>query len=320
MRNVQTGHPHAAGRGECAPQEPAPAPTADFAAWFAGARAEVEQALAAHLRDVESAIGTHSRLAAAVQYSVQVGGKRLRPILVLEACRACGGRTDAAWPAALAIELVHTFSLIHDDLPAMDNDDLRRGQPTNHRVFGEALAILAGDWLVTHALRLVATTPAEGRTVAELVRILADGTERMISGQASDIAGEGQPADRARVDFIHVHKTAALIETCGRLGAVAASAPAQSVAALADYGRHLGLAFQITDDLLDVTGRAADVGKRVGKDAVVAKQTYPAVYGVDESRRQAQREVDAALAALAGCGARAERLRELAGFVAARDR
>lgn len=290
-----------------------------FPGWLEERRRLVDAALAAHLTALQSAFGPHSRLGEAVLYSVRVGGKRLRPILVLESCEVCGGTVQAALPAALAMELVHTFSLIHDDLPAMDDDDLRRGQPTSHKVFGEATAILAGDWLVTHALGLVATA-AGGRHAARLVAALAGGTERMIAGQAADVDGETRSPDADLVRYIHANKTAALLETCCRLGALCAAAPADVVATLADYGRHLGLAFQIADDLLDETGTTEQLGKRTGKDAAGHKQTYPAVFGMDESRTCAQRAVEAALAALAPLEpARTVHLKALAHYVIGRD-
>jgi len=292
---------------------------ADFSDWLGRARAEVEEALAGHLKELQIALGPHSRLPAAVLYSMQVGGKRLRPILVLETCRVCGGQTLQALPAALAVEFVHTFSLIHDDLPAMDNDDLRRGQPTNHKVFGEGMAVLAGDWLVTHAFSLLASDRYEPASVRALVHALADGTKWMIEGQGADIEGESQPTDADLVRYIHEHKTAALIEACCRLGPLCAAASGDAVAALAHYGRHLGLAFQIADDLLDATSSAERLGKRAGKDAVAAKQTYPAAFGPEESKAQAWREVEAALRILASFGSRADRLRDLARYVVGRD-
>lgn len=293
--------------------------TSGFDAWLADSRRHVDAALSAALISAIGKKSPHSRLAEAVRYSVEVGGKRLRPILVLESCRVCGGDPTRAMSAALAMELVHTFSLIHDDLPAMDNDDLRRGQPTNHKVFGEALAILAGDWLLAHAFALLATAPVDAPTMRDTVRLLTGGTERMIDGQAADIAGEHQPPSQERVQHIHLHKTAALIETSCRLGAACASADPAAAAALGEYGVRLGLAFQIADDLLDSTGSDLRLGKRTQKDAAIEKQTYPAAFGVDEARRQAGVEVDGAITALRPFGEKAIRLIELAQFVISRD-
>jgi geranylgeranyl diphosphate synthase type II len=293
---------------------------ADFPTWFDNARAEIDAALAAHLARIFASASPHSRLPAAVQYSLNVGGKRVRPILVLECCQVCGGTAPSALPAALAMEFVHTFSLIHDDLPAMDDDDLRRGQPTSHKVFGEGLAILAGDWLLAHAFALLASTPTGGELSAALSETLADGTLRMIEGQGADLEGMARPTDAKRVQYIHEHKTAALMQTACRLGGLCAAARPEALAAVSSYGRHLGLAFQIVDDILDATGTAAKLGKAVGKDAAAAKQTYPAAFGLDESRRHARQEVHEAVQALEPCGARADHLRALASFVIERDR
>jgi geranylgeranyl diphosphate synthase type II len=297
-----------------------PGVSAGFAGWLETARADADAALSIHLKYCETRFGPHSRLGDAVQYSVRLGGKRIRPVLVLESCRVCGGRSENARAAAVAIECVHTFSLIHDDLPAMDNDDFRRGQPTNHRVFGEGLAVLAGDWLVTHAFEVLAAEQEDRRTAAALLAALADGTRRMIEGQAADIAGEKQPTDPELVRYIHAHKTAALLETCCRLGALCAGASPERLELLVGYGRHLGLAFQIMDDVLDVTSSSEKLGKRAGKDAAAAKQTYPAAFGLEESRRQARREAEAAVSALTSFGDQADHLRDLAWYVVTRDR
>lgn len=312
----------------------------DFAgllAWYDTQRQFIEIALTQHLNSLKTGVWANTRLLDSVQYSLTAGGKRLRPILVLEACRVCGGDEQLAIPAALAVECVHAFSLIHDDLPAMDDDDLRRGVPTNHKVFGEAHAILAGDWLVTHAFMLVAgvnsgsanvssasakrgSVDVSSASAAELVTALAAGTEAMIVGQVADIEGEQQPISPSRVRLIHENKTAALIEACCKMGAIAAVADDARIAAMSSYGRHLGLAFQIADDLLDETASTEDLGKRAGKDAGAAKQTYPAAFGSEESRKRARAEIDAASVALEIFGDRANRLKELAEFVIARDR
>jgi len=285
--------------------------------WFAERRAAVDRIITEHVAALRAADPGHSRLIEAGVYSLTQGGKRLRPILVLESCAVCGGQPTAAHAAALAVECIHTFSLIHDDLPAMDDDDLRRGQPTSHKVFGEALAVLAGDWLSLHAFRLLAE--ARLPVTADLVAALPAGSLGMVEGQGADIAGEQRPPATDLVEYIHRHKTAGLIEACCRLGALSAAADAEAVAALGRYGRHLGLAFQIVDDVLDETSTTAALGKRAGKDAAVSKQTYPAVFGRDASRAQARREVDAATAALAPFGAAAQRLCELAEVVVTRD-
>ncbi len=289
-------------------------------AWAIEQRAAVDRMIERHVSDLREHDAGHSRLFEAVAYSMNQGGKRLRPILVRESCAVCGGSVTDASVAALAVECIHTFSLIHDDLPAMDDDDLRRGNPTSHKVFGEALAILAGDWLVAHAFELLADPAVEPAIAAALVRTLGRGSLGMVEGQGADIEGEGRPPNAGLVNFIHMHKTARLIETCCRLGAICARAGDDTVEALGEYGRHLGLAFQIVDDLLDCTGSTAVLGKRTQKDADVCKQTYPAVFGDEESRKQARRETDDAIAALRIFGDKAGNLRGLARFVLSRDR
>ncbi|MFN0137163.1 MAG: polyprenyl synthetase family protein [Phycisphaerae bacterium] len=291
-----------------------------FSDWLEQRRLAVEAGLSTHFAALKTLGKPHTRLIDAVLYSVASGGKRVRPVLVLESCGVCGGDESAAMPAAVAVECIHTFSLIHDDLPAMDNDDLRRGVPTNHKVFGDALAILAGDWLVTHAFRAICGAHVSGETRVAMVDALAIGTEGMVVGQAADIEGETLATDAARVGFIHLHKTARLIEASCRLGALAAQADNDCVSALSEYGRHLGIAFQICDDVLDCTSSTAALGKTAGKDAGASKQTFPAAYGIEESRRRAREEVDAAIASLGRLGSAADRLREVAEFVIQRDR
>lgn len=286
--------------------------------WYEGLRARVDALVQERVDRMKSADAGHSQLAAAIEYSLCQKGKRVRPVLVLAGCEACGGRLDDADAAALAVECIHTFSLIHDDLPAMDDDDLRRGVATNHKVFGEALAILAGDWLVAEAFALLAESPCPRR--GEMVAALADGTKAMTIGQAADIAGERRPADRGLLEFIHRHKTAGLLEASCRMGALAGGASDAQIAALSRFGAHLGLAFQIVDDVLDCTGTTATLGKRSGKDCAVEKQTYPAAVGVEESRKLAAAEIAAARAALAPFGARASNLARLAEYVLSRER
>ena len=255
----------------------------------------------------------------AMRYSLFSGGKRLRPALVLMGCEACGGERDAALPAACAFEMIHTYSLVHDDLPAMDNDDFRRGRPTCHKAFDEAIAILAGDALLTHAFELLATgLPAS--CVAMLIAEIASatGTAGMIGGQVADITSERLPPDAGLVEFIHRRKTAALIRQAVRTGAVIAAAPADRVAAVTEYGGKIGLAFQIADDILDVEGTTEQLGKTAGKDAAQGKQTWPAVFGLEASRREAGELVEQAKQALRPLGGRAETLCLLADFIIAR--
>ncbi|MGD0090091.1 MAG: polyprenyl synthetase family protein [Planctomycetota bacterium] len=262
---------------------------------------------------------TPATLHKAMRYSVFAGGKRLRPALVLAAAEAVGGAPEDAAPAACAVELVHTYSLIHDDLPAMDDDDLRRGRPTCHKVFGEALAILAGDALLTRAFEILTLTPRL-EAVPGLVRALAQGagTQGMVGGQVLDLQGEGRPATRASVLAIHRWKTAALIAACCEAGALAGGAAPRELAALVEYGRKIGLAFQIVDDILDVTSSPETLGKTPGKDVRAGKATYPAVLGLSQARREAERLRNAALAALAVLGPRARTLQALGRFVVER--
>ncbi len=260
------------------------------------------------------------KLAEAMHYAAQSGGKRVRPFLVTRACELCGGAAEQAAPAAVAIECVHAFSLVHDDLPAMDDDDLRRGKPTCHKAFGEAMAILAGDGLVTLAFELLATKIADpavaARAVAELAR--ATGWEGMIGGQTTDILSENLTPDLSLVERIHRYKTARLIEGAARLGAICARADDAKLESVSTYAQNLGLAFQVADDLLDVTSTAEELGKAAGKDATAGKQTYPGVIGIDASRALAKELAEKAEAALAIFGRAADDLRALARFVVER--
>src|ERR1700693_394969 len=246
----------------------------------------------------------------AMRYSVFAGGKRLRPVLVIAGTEAVGGSMNDVMPTACAVEMIHTYSLIHDDLPAMDNDDFRRGVPTNHKVFGEALAILAGDALLTLAFRLLAdNVPATsgGPRLRDVLVEIADaaGSPGMVGGQVADIECEGKPADAEIVDYIHTHKTAALIRASIRAGAILSGATPAQLDALGVVGGALGLAFQITDDILDVTATTAELGKTAGKDQAQQKATYPAVHGIETARGRAQALVAEAHAALELLGPRA---------------
>jgi geranylgeranyl diphosphate synthase type II len=279
----------------------------------------IERSLGATLDGFAGADGLPEGLLAACRHATLGGGKRLRPLLTLHACAACGGREADAMPAAVAIEFVHCFSLVHDDLPALDNDRLRRGLPTVHVAFGEAMAILAGDALMSLAVEVAAGSPRRG---GEIVRELARATTRMIHGQVLDtLSGEGVAGSPAeRLERIHRHKTGALIEASCRMGALAADADATRLAAMGRYGAAIGLMFQIVDDLLDETQSAEHVGKAVGKDREAGKLTYPAVHGLDASRRQVGELHEAAVAAIRPFGDAARPLVELAGFLASRTR
>jgi geranylgeranyl pyrophosphate synthase len=261
-----------------------------------------------------------STLAEAVRYSARSGGKRVRPFIVTRICELCGGTAQQAAPAAVALECIHAFSLVHDDLPAMDDDDLRRGRPTCHKAFNEAIAILAGDALQTLAFELLATRIPDPKAATAAVAELARGTgwAGMIGGQTVDIESENKPTELALVQRIHRYKTARLFECAGRLGAISAGANSEQTEAATDYGKHLGLAFQIADDVLDVTSTTEMMGKAVAKDAEAGKQTYPEAIGLEASRRAADETVALAVDALDVFGPDADDLRQLARFVVER--
>lgn len=259
----------------------------------------------------------------AMRYSLFAGGKRIRPILCMEACRTVTDAIEGVETAAATLELIHTYSLIHDDLPALDNDDLRRGRPTNHKVFGEAMAILAGDSLLTLAFEVLAKLPlASGDTRARLVAELASASgtvEGMIAGQVRDLEGEHLAPTAERLTAIHRAKTGALLRASVRMGAIYGGASADQLVALTAYGEHIGLAFQIVDDVLDVEQPSEQLGKTAGKDQAQGKITFPAVYGLERSKEMAEEELRSAHAALAGFGDRAARLRDLADLIVRRN-
>jgi geranylgeranyl diphosphate synthase type II len=302
----------------------------------------VEAALDAY---TDLPIGCPARLREAIRYSLLAPGKRLRPMLALLAAEACDGTIEAAMPAACAVEMVHAYSLIHDDLPAMDDDDLRRGRPTCHKVFGEAMAILAGDALLSLAFQVLATGIQPPATAAACCSVLAEaaGPCQMVGGQADDVAGEGavgrvfQPVPESRdsphgdgrvgkpvlqemLESIHHRKTGAMIRASLRLGGMAVGAGDDEIAALDQYGRSFGLAFQVTDDLLDVRCDEATTGKRVGKDSAKGKLTYPGLLGIDRSVAYAGQLVSGACAALARLGPQTSGLEALARYVLERNR
>jgi geranylgeranyl diphosphate synthase type II len=257
----------------------------------------------------------------AMRYSLFAGGKRIRPILCMEAARAVSPGVDGVAACACSLELIHTYSLIHDDLPALDNDDYRRGKLTNHKVFGDAMAILAGDALLTIAFQVLAQLPISDdrktRLIAELST--ASGTVGgMIGGQVADLEGEGQPPDAQLLETIHRAKTGALLRASLRMGAIYASATAEQYAALSCYGEHIGLAFQIVDDILDVEESSEALGKTAGKDAAQHKITFPAVYGLEDSRCMAVEECARAHQVLELFGSGATRLHELADLIVQR--
>ena len=282
-------------------------------------RALIDQALAERVRFGE---GCPGGLADAIEYGLLAPGKRLRPTLVLMASEACGGSVEAALPVACAVEMIHAYSLIHDDLPAMDDDALRRGRPTCHRQFDEATAILAGDALLTLAFETLATGVGPAETAARCCATLAQaaGATGMVGGQADDMAGGLTAGDLPQIESIHARKTGALFTASLRLGAIVAGATDEQEAALTSYGQAVGLAFQITDDLLDVRGDTTAVGKRVGKDTEQGKGTFPALLGVEASLQRAEGLIDQACSALAPFEDRATGLEVLARFVLERNR
>ncbi len=264
------------------------------------------------------------RLHRAMRYSLEAGGKRLRPVLCLAAAELCGAAPEDALPAAVALECVHTYSLIHDDLPCLDNDDLRRGRPTVHRAFDEATALLAGDALLTHAFVLLSTAHADRPGLAHaLIRELADaaGSRRLIGGQMEDVLAEKRAdVTAADLEFIHRNKTAAMLEASLVMGGLVAGTPEPTLTALRRAGEHLGLCFQIVDDVLDATADQATLGKTPGKDARAGKATYVSLHGLETARRLAAEQTEAAVRELAAVPGDSAFLRALVASLARRDR
>ncbi len=255
-----------------------------------------------------------------MNYSLLAGGKRLRPILVIAAAEAIGGSRDVVLPFAVAAEFIHTYTLIHDDLPALDNDNFRRGKPTNHKVFGEAIAILSGDALLTQAFIvmtngfLMESVPRGNvlKAAHELARAI--GSTGVIGGQVVDLESEGKPIDSQTLEYIHIYKTGFFFKACIRVGAILSEANQDQLSALSRFGSHIGLAFQIVDDILDITGDEDLLGKDVGSDQDRNKATYPALFGLEESKRKAEELVEQGIANLGEFDERAEPLREIARF------
>lgn len=295
-------------------------PDFDLKQYLEDRRLMVEEALEVALPQQD---GPETRVVEAMRYSLFAGGKRLRPILCLAASEAVGGDLKAAMPAGCALEMIHTYSLIHDDLPAMDDDDLRRGKPTNHKVFGEAIAILAGDGLLTEAFVLLSdyNSLVPERAVQVIGGIAEAASYRgMVGGQVVDILSQNKRADLETVQQMHSRKTAALIAAATESGALAGKGSEAQVAALARYGRAIGLAFQIADDILDIEGDTELLGKTTGADEARGKVTYPAAVGLERSRQAANEMVNAALAALEGFDDRANPLRSLANYIITRKK
>jgi len=297
------------------------ASVASFPQLVAARTPRVESALRSYIDRLPD--GCPDRLREAIAYSLLAPGKRLRPLLVLMAAEACGSDSDeAALTAACAVEMVHCYSLVHDDLPAMDDDDLRRGRPTCHKVYGDGLAILVGDALLTLAFEVLAhdVRPAQAALACCRELTKAAGAAQLVGGQADDLAGVDAANDLESLKSIHRRKTGAMFLASLKLGAITAGADHVQLRALEDYGAALGVAFQISDDLLDVEGNEAALGKRVGKDAGRGKLTFPGLLGIEESRQWAVALVDEACTALAGLGPRAASLEALARYVLERDR
>ena len=290
--------------------------TLDLKAYLENRRAMVDAALD---RVLPPETAAPPRIHEAMRYSVLAPGKRLRPILVIAGAEAVGGHAEAVLDTACALELIHAYSLIHDDLPAMDDDDYRRGRLTNHKVFGEAMAILAGDALLTLAFRLIAENAARvapavvGTVVAEVAD--AAGTDGMVGGQVVDIESEGKVISAEMLDYIHLHKTAALIRVALRVGAVLAGGREEVVDAIRRAGEALGLAFQIVDDILDVEGNLAELGKTAGSDERKQKATYPSLHGLPASKARARELIEETKRLLLPLGPAAEPIRALADFV-----
>ena len=259
----------------------------------------------------------------AMRYSLFAGGKRLRPILCLAAAEACHGKIENALPLACALECIHTYSLVHDDLPSMDNDDFRRGRPTCHKVFGDGIAVLAGDALLTIAFEIVSKAkPATRYDMSILLGevAVAAGSQRLIAGQVADLEAEGKKVNRGQLRYIHENKTAAILTTSVRLGAMSANAEPKKLRAITNFGQGLGLAFQVIDDILDVTQTSEMLGKSAGKDIAAQKATYPAVIGLEKSRAEARRLTREAHDALSIFGSReAKALHALANYLLERE-
>jgi geranylgeranyl diphosphate synthase, type II len=292
----------------------------DLQAFLASRTAAVNRALDRFLPPATRRPATIHR---AMRYSLFAGGKRIRPALCLAAAAACGGNETDAMPLACAVECIHTYSLVHDDLPAMDNDDYRRGKLTNHKVFGEGIAILAGDALLTQAFEVAARCRGWARyphhqIILELAA--AAGSLKLIAGQVADLEAEGQSISARHLRYIHECKTSALLCCSVRLGGMSANCSAAQLQALTDFGANVGLAFQVIDDILDVTQTSEQLGKTAGKDTQAQKATYPAIVGLDQSRRIATRLTDRAFAALKIFRGRAPALEAIAQFLLKRDR
>lgn len=260
----------------------------------------------------------------AMNYSLKAGGKRLRPILTLEACRIVGGNEEDVIPFAIAIEMIHTYSLIHDDLPALDNDDLRRGRPTNHKVYGDAMAILAGDGLLNYAFEIMLKSSIGKENPAKYLNAIneiakSSGVYGMIGGQVVDIESEDKKIEMEKLDFIHLNKTAAIIVGCMRAGAIIGDATEEQLENITKYATNIGLSFQIADDILDITGDESKLGKKVGSDIDNNKSTYPSLIGLEKSKEIANDLINEAKTRISNIKGDTEFLNDLAEYIVARD-
>lgn len=260
----------------------------------------------------------------AMNYSLKAGGKRLRPILTLEACRIVGGNEEDAIPFAIAIEMIHTYSLIHDDLPALDDDDLRRGRPTNHKVYGDAMAILAGDGLLNYAFEIMLSSSIGKENPAKYLNAIneiakSSGVYGMIGGQVVDIESEDKKIEMEKLDFIHLNKTAAIIVGCMRAGAIIGDATEEQLENITKYATNIGLSFQIADDILDITGDESKLGKKVGSDIDNNKSTYPSLIGLEKSKEIANDLINEAKTRISNIKGDTEFLNDLAEYIVARD-
>jgi len=292
----------------------------DLKAYLRDKRALVDEALRAVFPEPQ---GPSADIVRAMTYSLFAGGKRLRPILCIAGAEAVGREGETVLPFACALELIHTYSLIHDDLPVMDNDDLRRGKPTSHKVFGEAVALLAGDGLLTEAFRLMAGTPGvDPRALLQVIQLVSSsaGYQGMVGGQVVDIQSEGKPVDASLVEFIHSHKTGALIHASVTSGALLGEGTEEQVKAISSYGERAGLAFQIADDILDIEGDRHTMGKGVGGDAAKKKITFPAAVGLRRAKETQERMVEEAVKALSLFDEKADPLRAIALYIIERKR
>ncbi|MPM85086.1 Farnesyl diphosphate synthase [bioreactor metagenome] len=268
--------------------------------------------------------GYQQTIMQAMNYSLKAGGKRLRPILTLESCKIVGGKEEDAIPFAMAIEMIHTYSLIHDDLPALDNDDLRRGKPTNHKVFGEAMATLAGDALLNYAFEVMLSSSIDKKDSNKYLKAINEiakhaGIYGMIGGQVVDVESENKIIDKDKLDFIHLNKTAAMIVGCMRAGAIIGGASEEKLEKVTKYGRNIGLSFQIVDDILDITGDEAKLGKPIGSDIENHKSTYPSLLGLEKSREIARQLIEEGKSSIDGLSSEIDFLNQLGDYIISRD-